>query len=314
MAFAAGATAAAIALFVVGFFIKQGSAVGIATVVLYCLIAGERRHALLLGTTWLVTVVAGTVLLALAYPYYLLNTVIAVRTIHFDWSAPMFFFSIMIGGSVGLAIFASIALTRRRVTARLIICFLAVAMIHDCVSCLRWGSNAYYFLPTLAALTIVASSGIDLALQRMRAIRVAPQFVAGAALALLLSLGSILAPSTCSNRRWDRRALEILRGIDGPILTDTAELQLIDQRRNLQWIDLMVLTSMQHSGTFDDVALLDAIQRHRITAFALDQEGLDRSFRGRPLFWPRLRRAIAANYRPIPSVGPPYLMTPKEAR
>ena len=197
---------------------------------------------------------------------------------------------------------------------RLINCLLIVAVIHDLGSCLRWGSNAYYFLPTLAAMTIVASAGIDLMLERMRTKPIVPQLVAGTALALLLSMGFILAPRTIANPSWDPRALEMLRGIDGPIVTDTAELKLVDPQPNLQWIDLMVLASMEQLGTFNDVALLDAIQRRRISAFAVDEEGLDRSFRGRPLLWPRLRRAIEANYQSVPSVGPPYLMIPKEGR
>jgi len=208
---------------------------------------------------------------------------------------------------------------------------LIVASIHDLASCLRWGSNAYYFLLALAAVTIIASAGIDLALERMRAMRIIPQLAAGVALAVVLSLGFILAPRAIAMSMrevlsrsihcdvagadpWDRRALDILHSINGPVLTDAAELNLIDVQGNLQWIDLMVLTSMQQLGSFDDAPLLDAIRQHQIAAFALDTDGLDRSFRGRALFWPRLRRAIEANYEAVPALGPPYLMLPKRSR
>jgi hypothetical protein len=93
-------------------------------------------------------------------------------------------------------------------------------------------------------------------------------------------------------------------------MTDAAELNLVDARPNLQWVDLMVLASMQEVGTFDDRALVDDIQHRRVAAFALDEEGLVRNFRGRPLFWPRLRRAIEANYIAVPRVGPPIVMIP----
>ena len=312
LAFASGATPIALAMFVVSFFIKQGNAVGIATVVLFCWISGQRRRATSIALIWLVAVAAGTALLAEIYPYYLLNSLGAVRTMSFDFGAPMLFFSILIGGSAGLTIFAIVALTRRRIANRLTLLLLVVASIHDLVSCLRWGANAYYFLPLLAALTIVASKGIDLALERMRSMRIIPQLGAGAALALLLALGFLLAPRLVVDP-WDKRALDRLHSIDGPILTDTAELNLVDSQPNLQWIDLMVLTSMEQLGTFDDAALLDAIWRHRLAAFALDADGLERDFRGRPLFWPRLRRAIEANYELVSAIGPPYVMIPKPA-
>ena len=330
-AFAGGATATAIVLFVISCFIKQAHAIGIATVVLYSVVSGQPRRAVVLGLIWLLVFAVGTGLMAQVYPYYLLNSFGAVRTTSLDFTAPVLFLSILIGGSVGLTIFAIVALMRRRVTDRLMLCMLVVAAVHDLASCLRWGSNAYYFLPALAALTIVASSGIDLTLERMRAMRAPTQLAAGPALAGLLSLGFILAPRSiamgmrqaiapsfhCDVRLadpWDPHALKLLQSIDGPILTDTAELKLVDSRANLQWIDLMVLTSMQRLGTFDDAALIETIQRRQIAAFALDDDGLNRNFRDRQFFWPQLRRAIEANYQPVPAIGPPYLMIPKPAR
>ena len=330
VAFTSGATATAIALFVISFFIKQAHAIGIATVVLCCWTSGQRRRAVTLSAIWLAAVAMGTALLAAVYPYYFLNSFGAVRTTRLDFTAPVLFFSILIGGNVGLTIFAIVALTRRRMTDCLTLYLLIVASIHDLASCLRWGSNAYYFLPALAALTIIASAGIDLALERMRSMRLIPQLGAGAALAFLLSLGFVLAPrpiamslrevvspsircEVAEAEPWDRRALAILHSIDGPILTDTAELRLLDEQANLQWIDLMVLTSMEQLGTFDDAPLLDAIGRHQIAAFALDTDGLERNFRGRPLFWPRLRKAIETNYEAVPAIGPPQVMIPKKS-
>lgn len=328
-AFSGGATAIAIALFIVSFFIKQAHAVGIVTVVLFCWISGERRRAMRLAMAWFVAVAAGTILLAVAYPYYLLNAIGAVRTEQLDFSAPILFFSILIGGDVALGIFAIVALTRRMVTDRLMLLLLIVASVHDVVSCLRWGSNAYYFLPVLAALTIIASPAIALALERMRKLSALAQLPLGIALALLLSLGFMLAPRAIAMspgealsaplrchigdaEPWDPRAMQALRSIDGPILTNVAELKLVDGRSNLQWIDLMVLTSMHELGSFDDTALIESIRGHRVAAFALDDEKLARSFRGRAMFWPRLRDAIEANYAEVPMAGPPYLMIPKK--
>ncbi len=210
-AFASGAPATAIALFVVSYFIKQGQAVGIATVVLYCWISSQRARALTLVSIWLAAVGAGTAILARLYPYYVLNSFGAVRTMHPDFAAPLLFSGIVIGGSLGLTIFAIVAFARRQMTDRLMICLLVVALIHDSASSLRWGSNAYYFLPTLAAITIMASPGIDLALRHMRPMRVVPQLAAGAALALLVALGLIFASRSVGvSPQWDPRALKAL--------------------------------------------------------------------------------------------------------
>jgi hypothetical protein len=319
LAFAGGAPASAIALFVISFFTKQANAIGIVTVVLLCWISGARRRAFSLALIWLAAVAAGTALLIMMYPYYLLNAFGAVRTRALDFSAPIFFGGILVGGSVGLILFAIIAVTRRIVNDRLTLLFLIVATVQDLASCLRWGSNAYYFLPALAALTIVASLGIDSALRWIRGMSAAPQFALGIALALLLSMGFFLAPSAITGSLvaadpWDPRALATLHSIDGPILTDIAELKLVDAQPNLQWIDLMVLTSMQQLGTFDDASLVSAVEHREIAAFALDDEGLGRSFRGRALFWPRLRQAIEANYDVVPGVGVPHIMTRKGSR
>ena len=330
VAFLSGATASAMALFIISFYIKQGTAIGIATVVLFCWTSGQRPRAVTFAAVWLVVIAGGTAMLSRRYPYYLLNTFGAVRTMGLDFAAPVLFAGILIGGSVGLTIFAGLALGRRRMTNPLMLCWLIVASIHDLASCLRWGGNAYYFLPSLAALAIIASTGIDLALERMRAMRPIVQLGAGVALALMLSLGFVLAPRSIAMRLreavspaahcavignpWDRRALDILHSVDGPILTDTAELNLADAQSNLQWIDLMVLTSMEQLGAFNDRPLLNAIGRKQIGAFALDDAGLRRNFRGRALFWPELRHAIEANYAAVQGVGPPYLMIPRDAR
>ena len=315
-AFANSASVAALAMFAAAFFIKQGHAVGIATVVVFCWLSGERRRAATWGIMWLLAVGAGTALLATIYPYYFLNTFGAVRTLRFDFAAPLLFLGILIGGNLGLTIFASIALSRRAMRGTLIPCFAIVALLHDLASCLRWGSNAYYFLPALAAMAIAAAAGVDLFLKRARTMSTMAQALAGAAIAMLFALGFILAPRTITTRAtpeyaWDPLALARLLTLDGPIVTDTAELKLVDTQPNLQWIDLMVLTSMQQLGTFDDRALIESIERRRIAAFALDPQGLRRNYRGRAMFWPRLRRAIKANYEAAPDIGPPLLMLRK---
>jgi hypothetical protein len=316
-AFAGEMVAPAIAMFAASFFIKQEHAIGIVAVVLFCWWSGERRRACTLGISWLAIVAIGTAILIAINPWYSLNAFGAVRVMRFDFSAPILFFGVMIGGSVSVAILSIVALTRRRITDPLMLCLLGVALAHDLASCLRWGSNAYYFLPTLSVLAIISANGINLILERVRAMRAAPQLAAGFGLALALSLGYLSAPRELTqfhvDPAWDAHALKRLRSISGPIITDTAELSLIDARPNLQWIDLMVLASMKELGTFDDAPLLADIRAHRIAAFALDADGLNRNFRGRPFFWPTLRREIENNYTTVPGAGAPFLMLPNSA-
>jgi len=327
-AFGAGLSAPAVALFVAGFFIKQGQAAGIAAAVLFCWMSGERRRAIALGAAWLAIVVAAAAILAEIYPWYWLNTFTAIRVAKLDPSALALFFAVAVGADAGLVILAGRAMLRRRAIDRLGLCFLGAALLQDSASCLRWGSNAYYFLPTIAALAIVAASELDWAIQRAEAFGALKQAAAGLAIGLVLSAGFLLAGDAravdlgaifrpalrCETRqysRWDPRGLSLLHSIDATVLTDEAELSLVDTRDNVQWIDLMILGAMKTMGTFDDTALVASIRAREIGAFALDREMLDRKFRGRALFWPALRSAIEENYQLAPNLGPPWLMMPK---
>jgi hypothetical protein len=328
-AFAGGVTTVAVALFVVSFFIKPTCIVGLATVMLFCGLSGQRRRAVTIGLIWFAMVATVTAVLAAVYPSYLLNTFATALTPELDLEAPLLFFAVAIGGSVGVTILAIVARMRRRMSDRLTLCLLIVASLYSFGSSLRWGSNAYYFLPAMAALTIVAGAGIELALEWILSMPTIAQLAAGAALSLLLALGWLLAPSeiTMGMRElfspslrcpsvvantWDPRALRILASIRGPIVTDAADLTLLDARPNLQWNELMIMASMQAAGTFNDSALLAAITHRQIAAFAFDDSGLDRAYRGRPFFWPRLRHAIESNYRLVAGAGPPFLMVPKD--
>ncbi|HXW83917.1 MAG TPA: hypothetical protein VEJ86_05905 [Candidatus Binataceae bacterium] len=322
-AFGAGFETAAVALLTGEFFVKPGRIAGIVALVACCVIRGQWRRAARLGLLWLATVTAGIATLQLASPWYWLNTFVTLPVPALDFGAPILFVIIAIGGTVGLVIFAALALTRRRSLDLSLRCYLAAALAEDALSCLRWGSNAYYFVPAMAAVAIVAARELDCLLARVARERRWPaQLSAGLGLALLFAGPALLAPDTrafawrvapLSGQRsspWDPRALARLHQISGPIVTDDADLLLTDTSTNLQWIDLMVLNSMYQRGTFDDSALLDSIGERRIAAFALDSAGLDRAVRGRPLLWPALRDAIDHNYRELPGIGPPYLLTP----
>ena len=330
-AFASGLSIPALAMFVITFFIKQGRVAGIAAVVLYCWISGQRRRAFTSGIIWLGMVAAGAAILALIFPWYWLNAFGALGVTRYDVRAAILWLAILIGGDPVLVVLAGVAILRRRMTDRLMLCYLGAAIAENFLSSIRWGSNAYYFIPALAAVAIVAASGIDMILERLVAMRPAVGAAAAAALAIGLSAGClVMAPAIggitlaarfrpsfrcemIAREPWNSTGLARLGAVGGPILTDSADLCLIDRRANLQWIDLMVLGSMRARGSFDDSALLAQIRGHQIAGFALDSEGLGREFRGRAFFWKALRTAIEQNYRMVAAPGPPYLMLPNPA-
>ncbi|MGH7779845.1 MAG: hypothetical protein ACREQR_08455 [Candidatus Binataceae bacterium] len=330
-AFAAGLSIPALALFAITFFIKQGRIAGIAAVVLYCWLSGSRRRAFTLAVAWLLIVASGITILAMVFPWYWLNSFAALGVNHYDLGAAILWLAVLAGGNPALVVLAALAILRRRANDRLMLCYLGFAIVENFASSIRWGSNAYYFIPSLAAVAVVAAGGIEMILRRARVIRPALGAAAGAVIALGLlagylvlapairgmTLAAVIRPSIrCAvilPQPWDSGALARLGAISGPILTDDAGICLVDPRTNLEWIDLMVLGAMRSRGNFDDSQLLAQIRGRRIAAFALDADGLGREFRGRPLFWPELRAAIEQNYRIAAAPGPPYLMLPDAA-
>ena len=185
-AFASGLSIPALAMFVITFFIKQGRIAGIAAVVLCCWLSGERRRALTLGVVWLAIVVAGIAILASIFPWYWLNTFGALGVTRYDFRAAFLWIAILIGGNPVLIMLTGVAILRGRTTDRLMLCYLGAALAENFLSSIRWGSNAYYFIPSLAAVAIVAANGIDMILERARAMR--PVIGAGVAAALAIGL------------------------------------------------------------------------------------------------------------------------------
>jgi hypothetical protein len=330
-AFASGLSIPALAMFAIAFFIKQSRVAGIAAVVLYCWLAGEWRRALTFAIIWLAIVLAGIAILATIFPWYWLNTFGALGVSRYDIRAAVLWLAIVVGGNPALVVLSGLAILRRRTTDRLMLCYLGAATAENFLTSIRWGSNAYYFIPTLAAVAIFAAVDIDVILERARAMRPVIGAASGAALAIGLlagylvmtpavrgmTLAAVVRPSlrceVITPEPWNPSALARLGAIAGPILTDNADLCLVDPRTNLEWIDLMVLGSMRSRGSFDDSRLLAQIRGRQIAAFALDSDGLGREFRGRPFFWKALRAAIAQNYRMAAVPGPPYLMLPGNA-
>ncbi len=114
-----------------------------------------------------------------------------------------------------------------------------------------------------------------------------------------MKLDFALVPIGSSEAAIDPAALAALGRMQGPIVVTWPDYLLVDQRPNVEWLEALILEPMVRNGTFDDRAMLDSIQRREVAAFVMDSQGLDRSYRGRRVYWPRLRKAIRDNYQQL---------------
>jgi hypothetical protein len=314
----------AVLLCVLSFFCKQSSGEAMAAIVLFLCFQGKLGRAVALASTWLGLVIALTVLFEWIWPFYLLSTFTAVGAGYLDLSAPSdALFSIFIL-EIPLAILAAAAIISRRTTL-LPMLFLASALLNNLTGMFRWGANLYYFLPTVAAMSIVAAPQLDWLLEKVAHLRwslaVPCAVTIGAALFICNLKGQFhrflqspihsISPTTVYPRSIDQNSLQIVDSIDGPVLADEPTVLLADPSPELRPINLMVLGGMKANGLFDDTQLLEEIRCRRFAAFALDSSLLNRNYRGRFFFWPKLRQAIEANYELAAPSGPPFVMVPK---
>ena len=323
----------AIASFVVGFFTKPYHFAGIGAVALSCWFAGEWRKGLGLLATWAGIVVLGTLVLQAVFPYYLLNTFEELSPLYNSLRIALVFPTWMLVGNFSIFILAAAAVVESSRARRLSVLFLVVAAFQDLIACMRWGSNVYYLLPTLAALTIISANGIDVLIRLVaRSTRLRQAWI-GAALAVSVLAQLYVVSIAYSGYKsisvaelaraglrccyisdaplLDPAALRLLGQIDGPILTDMPELLLADERKSIWFMELFVLPGMRERGLFDDGPLLAMIRERRIAAIALGRESLERQWAGIACFWPELKAAIVDNYYTVSSVGPPYIALPR---
>jgi uncharacterized membrane protein len=302
----------AVAMFVLAFFTKQMFAAGIASAVFYLLLNGEVRQAVRLGAIWALFVALITAALQLLYPYYWLN-VWSTISIIYDFDAPL---SML--GPVALMQFPLLALA----AASLVIdgpkksfaaCFLIVSFMRDTASVVHWGSNSYYFMPTIAAAAIAAAPVLDRILQGSEKFAAPIKVTLGGVIAWLviaqMSFLPLLKPYPDAPA-LDAPAMAGLQAVHGRVLTDVPDLAISDID-GIEPIELMTLNGMREHGSFDDRALIADINGRQIAAFALDGWLLRRGYRGRAFFWPDLRDAIERNYYLASPSGPPYILLPK---
>jgi hypothetical protein len=170
-----------------------------------------------------------------------------------------------------------------------------------------------YFLPTLAAATIIAAPELDRVLQAGRRFSTLSQ--------LLLGVGvSWVVFAQLREAQFDYnafpppspQAIQELSAIHGRVITDMPELVLLGASPGIEAIEPMPLNAMLRHGTFDDRPLLKAIRERRIAAFALTGDLLEIQWLGRHFFWPALREAIARNYYLASESGPPFILLPRK--
>jgi hypothetical protein len=310
--------------FAAAFFTKQNQLYGVAAVFLMLCATHRFRRATMVGATWLAIVGCGLAALQLAFPWFWLNTFGALAPT-LDVTAPFSFLAHQIPRHLAILTLAVYALWRWpwNLAAWLFI----VALGENFVSCLRWGSGPYYFLPTMAAAAILSAKSLDAIFEQIESI--SPSRAAQAAIAITAALifcsGSLfvaihgnwkldfaLMPVQYGSRtEVDQSTVNGLRAINGPIVVTHSNYLVHDQRPNVEWMEGLVLSGMKARSTFDDRALLDSIRRRQIAAFVLGPSGLDRDYRGRLVYWPELRKAIRDNYRRLPGGGDVLVMVPK---
>ena len=325
----------AVAAFSAAFFTKQNQIAGIAAVALFCWLGAKPRRAVKLVAVWLLSVLFGVFALQLIFPYYLLNCFGGLSG-WYDAAAPLEF--LWLTGEYNFAIFAlaAVGLVRALRGKELSACFFLTALSQDLISCLRWGSNVYYYLPVLAAAAILAAEAVDLLLRYPR--EKLDKCLAATALTLALffqlrvsdvprtqfglkyvvsSLADLSRGSLpcCFARRapaWDPEALRRLNQLRGTIATDDPYLLLEPEpdNRQIMFLEFYLLSPLHAHKLFDDRPLLREIAERKIAAFVLERAI---RYRNHDLWWPELRRTMAANYHMIRGIGPPYIMIPDNA-
>lgn len=188
--FQAGYGFTAVVFCVLAFFSKQSSIAAIGAITLFSWLDGKRGQAVALAGFWLAAVSLLTLLAQWLWPFYLTNTVRVVSADYLDpWAAPTFLRA-MLEYDTAITILGVCALLYRRVN-RLALLFLVIAVLENIASSLRWGSYIYYFLPTLAALTIVAAPTMDALLEKFAKLGRLGQVACGLIVALIIPLGNI---------------------------------------------------------------------------------------------------------------------------
>jgi hypothetical protein len=325
--FMAGFEAWSIVAFVAAFFTRQTEIAGVAAVCLFCLVNGRGRAAAVLGLAWAAAIASGMLLLHLLLPNYLLNAVLALSPIY-DWRAPLEFLARAVRGDPAIAILAATALATRGARFGLAAIFLLTALAQAMGTSARWGSDVSYFIPALAAASVLAADGLEIVFAWARRNSRRTEIWTGIAVAFAIAVsvrgGKIGFASIahgnlgCGYLRTDIRlrpeVVRALGGLRGTVLTDWPDLLLREEPFTPDFIELGVLEGMRLDGRFDDRALLADIRAHKYSAIVLDPDLLSASYRGRAMIWPALRDAISGNYRAIPSLRPPYILMPSEAR
>lgn len=159
--FSAGYEAWSVAAFVAAFFTRQSEIAGIAAVCLFGWLGGRRRTAARMALIWAGAIAGGILLLHLLVPYYLLNTFSALSPIY-DFRAPFEFLERTLRGDFAIPVLAGTLLVARGSQCGLPAFFLLTTLVQAMLTSVRWGSDANYFIPPLAAASVLAAEEIEI--------------------------------------------------------------------------------------------------------------------------------------------------------
>jgi hypothetical protein len=185
-AFQIGFPYGAVAFFELAFLAKQGCAAGLISMIAYLWLTGSPRSLpVKLGLTWLAMTAASAVALQIKYPHYFLNTYYTLSPIY-DVTAAPYFLSRIVFHHLPLFLLAIVNILRTGPRRSVFVSYLVLAICHDALAATRWGSNFYYFLPTLAAAAILAAPEISVLLERCRRIAAPLQVAIGTLIAVVI--------------------------------------------------------------------------------------------------------------------------------
>jgi hypothetical protein len=330
--FCNGFTYWSVAVFVLTFFTKQNQLAGISAVILFSIVHGRAGLAIFLTVLWVTVVAFALLILHCIWPYCLQNIVGGLASI-IDFWAPIDFAKSVAFAHFAILVLGVGALFDRTRELTLITCFFVMATIQGAISSLHWGSNGYYFLSFVAAAALLAAGSIEDLFAHVAGLSKLAQVWIGIALTFtllcqrempfipngglrVLGLSSLLhghiGCGIFDTDQWDSRALYLLHNARGTVLTDEQFVLLQPNPGKVKFIELFILQNQLQHGLFDDGTLLSEIHQHKFETIALHEQGLEASYRGRLLFWPRLAQAIADNYVFVPGMGPPYMMLPRQ--
>jgi hypothetical protein len=303
-----------IPLFLLAFLYKQSTIVGPLAVVIYLLVSSRKPRAILYAiVSAAVFATCHGLLEFLTAGCYSLNTIVALKGHTTLANIPSLLSGFSAHAVVPLA--GALYVLRLEVSDRkwqLFTVAFAVSVVVAAASTYRDGSDANYYIPSLALACVVCGRGLC---RWWRQSTESP--AAGSALTLLLMLATIrYAPEGALRladlpTRWQwfsdrhvehaktrdslRKVVHFLNSAPGPVLSYYGDVALYCP--NSLIVDTLIFTGMADVGVFDDRKIINEIRQKRIAAVVLDRNAVEGTYQSTDSFSRRWKQAMSGRYQ-----------------